>query len=74
MRIAFNKALSQETVEQTQSGAHKGLVRPVDKIGSTASGKMHAAYHAPHAIDPDAPMPGNVSGCYSKPVLTGKKK
>ncbi len=73
MRASFSKAIGHETVEQTQSGAHKGQVRPVEAIGEGEYCAMHKAYHAPHAIDPDAPMPGNVSGTYSNPVKMGGK-
>lgn len=73
MRASFNEALATDSVEQAKTGAHKGKVRPVESLELGKSAAMHKAYHAPHAIDPDAPMPGNVTGTFAKPCYMGSK-
>ncbi len=75
MRASFSKGgIATDSVEQAETGAHKGKVKPVAPLGLGDSAAMHLAYHAPHPIDPDAPMPGNVTGTFAKPCYMGKSK
>ena len=75
MRASFSKGgIATDSVEQAKTGAHKGKVKPAESLGLGNSAAMHKAYHASHPIDPDAPMPGNVTGTFAKPCYMGKSK